>query len=218
MTVPSVDHTGVDSDSSHRRAQLIRRSQRLSRVTLGYNIVEGVVSVGAGAMAGSVSLVGFGIDSIIESVSSVTALWRLRRDADARQREHAERRAHRVIGASFILLTVYIAVESVRDLWARAAPERTIAGLAIAALSVVVMPILAKRKRHVARQLGSRALESDAMQTNLCTYLSAIVLVGLVLNATLGWWWADGVAGLLMLPIIVREGIEGLRGRDACEC
>jgi divalent metal cation (Fe/Co/Zn/Cd) transporter len=167
-------------------------------------------------MAGSVSLVGFGIDSAIESVSSVAALWLLRQDADVRAREHAERAAHRVIGVGFILLAIYVGLESARDLLGRATPDRTFAGIAISALSVIVMPLLSRRKRAVARALDSRALQADATQTDLCAYLSAIVLVGLVLNAMLGWWWSDGVAGLLMTPIIAREGIEGIRAKDTC--
>jgi divalent metal cation (Fe/Co/Zn/Cd) transporter len=188
----------------------------LSRITLGYNVVEGIVSIAAGSMAGSVSLVGFGIDSAIESVSSVAALWRLRQDADVRTREHAERAAHRVIGVAFLLLAVYIGAESARELLRRAAPERTFVGIAIAALSGIVMPLLSRRKRAVARALDSRALQADATQTDLCAYLSAIVLGGLVLNALFGWWWSDGVAGLLMTPIIAKEGIEGIRAWNSC--
>lgn len=199
------------------RSLLVRRGQVLSRITLGYNSVEGVASIIAGAMAGSVSLVGFGIDSIIEVTSSVASLWRLRADHDLGQRERTERLAVRIIGFCFVGLAVYIAWDAGHALWTKEAPERTVVGIVIAGLSVVIMPLLARAKRRVAVALGSRALRADATQTDLCTYLSAIVLVGLLLNATLGWWWADPVAALLMVPIIAKEGLEGLRAEESCD-
>jgi divalent metal cation (Fe/Co/Zn/Cd) transporter len=194
---------------------MVRRGQRLSRIGLAYNTLEGLLSVVVGAVAGSVSLVGFGIDSVIEVVSSAAALWRLRSDADATQRERVEQWTLRVIGVSFLALSAYILVDAGRALYFREPPERTIPGIVIAMASVIVMPVLARAKRRIAVALGNRALTADAMQTSLCTWLSAIVLVGLGLNATLGWWWADPVAAICMTPIIVREGIAGLRG-DNC--
>ena len=204
--------TAVMPLDAHARAALVRRSQLYSRMTLIYNSAEGVVAIAAGIMAGSVALVGFGIDSVIEVVASLAALWRLKRDADATHRERSERMALRVIGSSFLVLAIYVLVDAGRALYRHEAPESTILGLGITILSVVIMPLLARAKRRIAVTLGSRALSADATQTNLCAYLSAIVLVGLVVNATLGWWWADSVAALVMVPIIAKEGVEGLRG------
>jgi len=195
----------------------VRRGQILSRITLGYNVLEGIVSIVVGAMAGSISLVGFGIDSVIEVLSSVSALWRLRADADPERRALAETRTLRVIGLSFLALAAYIVVDAAHSLYLREAPEKTTAGVVVAAISVVVMPLLARAKRRVAIEMGSRALTADAMQTSLCTWLSAIVLVGVGLNALLGWWWADPVAAIGMTPIIAKEGIEGLRGEAPCD-
>ncbi len=202
------------------RAALVRRGTRLTSVTLAYNVFEGVASIVAGAFAGSIALVGFGLDSMIEVTSSLTALWRLRADADHSRRASVEYASVRVIGVCFLALAVYIAIGSARALWRHDLPDKTIAGILIAVLSLVVMPILARAKRAVAAGLDSRALRADATQTDLCMYLSAIVLGGLLLNALLGWWWADPVAGLVMVPIIVREGLNGLRGDrcDDCAC
>jgi divalent metal cation (Fe/Co/Zn/Cd) transporter len=199
------------------RAALVRRGQWLSRITLVYNVAEGLAAIITGLLAGSVALVGFGIDSGIEVVSSGAALWRLRADFDAVQRERIERASRRTIGACFVALALYVAADAGHALWMHEAPSKTVPGIIVAALSVIVMPLLARRKRRVAIGLGSRALGADAMQTDLCMYLSAIVLVGLVLNALFGWWWADPVAALAMTPIIAREGIEGLRGEQACD-
>jgi divalent metal cation (Fe/Co/Zn/Cd) transporter len=193
---------------------LLRRGRRLEWFTLAWNSLEAVIATGAGGISGSPSLVGFGVDSIIENLSAVTLLWRLR-DGEDRERE---RRALRVVGVSFLLLAAYVTWESARDLLQRHAPEVSYPGIAIAALSLIVMPLLARSKRRVAAQLTSRALQADSRQTSLCAYLSAILLGGLVLNALLGWWWADPVAGLLMAPIIVREGVEALRGEKCDDC
>jgi divalent metal cation (Fe/Co/Zn/Cd) transporter len=193
---------------------LLRRGRRLEWFTLAWNSLEAVIATGAGGISGSPSLVGFGVDSIIENLSAVTLLWRLR-DGEDRERE---RRALRVVGVSFLLLAAYVTWESARDLLQRHAPEVSYVGIAIAALSLIVMPLLARSKRRVAAQLTSRALQADSRQTSLCAYLSAILLGGLVLNALLGWWWADPVAGLLMAPIIVREGVGALRGEKCDDC
>lgn len=209
---------GIEPLSAAERIAIARRGTLLSRFTIAYNSAEGVIAVVAGVLSGSVALVGFGVDSVIEVVSSVAALWRLRSDADEGRRERAERITLRVVGASFVALAVYVAVDAAHSLWTREAPERSIPGLLITGLSVVIMPLLAKAKRRVGEQLGSRALVADAMQTNLCAYLSVIVLVGLLLNAIAGWWWADPLAALAMVPIIGKEGVEGLRGEDKCNC
>ncbi len=198
------------------RAALVRRSQVYSRVSLLYNTAEGIISITAGVMAGSVALVGFGLDSVIEVIASVAALWRLGRDANVARREHSERIALRVIGTSFIALAAYVLVDAVHALLTREPPDKSMLGIAITGFSVIVMPFLARAKRRIAVALGSRALSADAMQTDLCAYLSAITLAGLVLNAALGWWWADPVAALVMVPIIAKEGVEGWRGDDHC--
>jgi len=216
-SLQSTDAVGDGELSDAGRTALVRRGQFLSRMSLAYNTLEGLVSIGVGAMAGSISLVGFGVDSVIEVSSSVAALWRLRVDANVRSRARVEAVTLRFIGLSFLALVLYIIVDAGRALYLREPPERTVPGIIIAALSVVIMPVLARAKRQVGIRLGSRALTADAMQTSLCTWLSAIVLVGLGLNALFGWWWADPVAAICMTPIIAKEGIEGLRGEEHCD-
>lgn len=201
------------------RAALVRRGLLLNYLTIGYNAVEAVVSLVAGLAAGSIALIGFGIDSVIEVTAAGAAQWRLRADAHATRRARAERLTQRVVGASFLALAVWVAYEAVEALWRREAPERSALGLAVLALSVVVMPLLARAKRRVAGALASGALAAEATQTALCAYLSAIALAGVGLNALFGWWWADPVAALAMTPIIAKEGVEGVRGRASCgEC
>lgn len=176
-------------------------------------MLEAAVAVGAGVYAGSIALVGFGVDSLIESLSGGILLWRLRlHEADERR----EQLALRLVGVSFLVLAAYVAVEAVKSLYLRELPEASIVGIALAALSLIVMPLLARAKRKVAARLQSRALHADSRQTDLCAYLSAILLGGLGLNALVGWWWADPVAALIMVPIIAREGVEALRGEDCC--
>jgi divalent metal cation (Fe/Co/Zn/Cd) transporter len=201
---------------SPAREALVRRSVRLNVATLAYNSLEAMIAILAGLAAGSIALVGFGLDSLIELAASVTALWRLSADLDPARRERAERVALRVIGVLFLALAAYVAVDAAQALLRREAPSESVAGVVLAALSLVVMPLLARAKRRVATQMGSGALAAEAEQTSLCAYLSAILLGGLVLNATLGWWWADPVAALAMVPIILREGVAGVRGRSAC--
>jgi divalent metal cation (Fe/Co/Zn/Cd) transporter len=195
------------------RAALVRRGLLLNWLTIGYNSLEALVSLAAGVVAGSVALVGFGMDSVIEVTSSVAARWRLRVDHRDDTRAMVERRTRQIIGGGFLALTLYIGVDAGLALWRREAPDRSVVGIIVLALSVVVMPWLANQKRAVARALSSDALKSDATQTALCAYLSAVALVGVALNAFLGWWWADPVAALVMVPIIAREGIEGIRTR-----
>lgn len=200
------------------RPSLVRRGLWLNYLTLAYNTVEAIVSIAAGLVAGSVALLGFGVDSGIEVTASVAAQWRLRADLDVARRETVERVTRRAIGASFLVLAAYVGVDGLATLWKREAPEASTVGLVILVLSVLVMPVLARAKRRVARALQSRALEADAAQTSLCAYLSVIALAGVGLNAAFGWWWADPAAALAMVPIIGREGIEGLRGETTCEC
>ena len=199
------------------RAALVRRGLRLNYVGIGYNVVEALVAVGVGLAAGSVALVGFGFDSVIEVTASGAAQWRLRSDLDVHRRERAEGITARIIGWSFLALALYVAIDSVNALVHHDAPERSVAGLVLLALSAVVMPALARAKRRVARALASSALEADAMQTSLCAYLSIIALAGVALNAFVGWWWADPVAALAMVPIIAREGLEGVRRQTLCD-
>ena len=210
----SVDAAGNALD----RNALAARGRRLEYFTLAWNVLEAAIALVAGLLAGSVALVGFGLDSVIETASAGILLWRLRADADAEHRERAERTAHRLVGICFLLLTVYVAVESVHALWIKAVPERSLAGMLIAAAAVIVMPLLARAKRRVARQLASGALHADSRQADFCMYLSAILLAGLLLHALLGWWWADPVAALVMVPIIAREGLLGLRGKACDDC
>ena len=200
------------------RAAVLRRGRVLNRVSLAYNSVEAVVAIVAGLAAGSIALVGFGFDSAIEVTATLAATWRLAADGDAVARERAERVALRVIGASFLALAAYVAVESVGALVRRDHPEASPLGLALALVSVTIMPFLARAKKDVARRLGSGALAAEAQQTALCSWLSAILVGGLALNAVLGWWWADPVAALAMVPIIAREGWHGVRGVSHCDC
>ncbi len=178
------------------RVAMIRRGRRLQYVTIAWNSLECAVALVAGVLAGSIALVGFGFDSAIEVTSSVAALWRLAWDRDDAHREVAERRTFRLIGVCFLLLSV--------------------AGIVLAALSLIVMPVLARSKRQIASRLGSGALEAETRQTEICAYLSAILLAGLGLNAWLGCWWADPLAGLVMVPLIAWEGLAAVRGRTCC--
>lgn len=174
------------------------------------------MAIASGLLAGSIALVGFGVDSIIELSASALALWRLHADADPIRREAVEHRSHQLVGISFLLLAVYVAYDAGTALLNREIPDASRIGMVVAVASLIVMPLLARAKRRVANALQSAALRSESRQTLLCTYLSVILLAGLALNAWLGWWWADPVAALAMVPIIVREGLEGLRGHDTC--
>lgn len=208
----------VEPTPSGDRAAHIRRGKFLEYVTVVYNSIEGVIAIIAGAVAGSIALVGFGFDSFIECISGLALLWRLYGDADESKRERFEQRALRIVGISFMLLAAYVAYDAITSLLRREAPDESMTGIALAAVSLVIMPLLVRAKRHVARAIGSAALAADAAQTQICTYLSAILLGGLLLNAMLGWWWADPVAALVMLPIIIKEGLEALRGEHCEDC
>jgi divalent metal cation (Fe/Co/Zn/Cd) transporter len=198
------------------RASVARRGRTLQCLTIAWNSAECVVALIAGFLAGSVALVGFGFDSAIEVTSSLAALWRLRWDADEARREAAERVTVRVIGACFLLLAAYVTYEAVQTLREQRAPDYSTVGIVLAAVSLIVMPVLVYFKRRVATSLGSGALEAEARQTRVCAYLSAILLAGLGLNAWLGWWWADPLAGFVMVPLIAWEGLEAVRGRTCC--
>jgi divalent metal cation (Fe/Co/Zn/Cd) transporter len=198
------------------REAAAHRGRRLEYFTIAWNSLEGLIGIGAGMIAGSVSLVGFGIDSLIEVTSGATLLWRMSVDADAARRERNERLSLRIVGACFLALALYVAIEAVLDLGRKAAPERSVSGIALAVVSLIVMPVLSRAKKSVGNALSSAAMKADARQTDFCVYLSAILLVGLVLNATLGWWWADPVAALVMVPLIAKEGFEGVKARGCC--
>jgi divalent metal cation (Fe/Co/Zn/Cd) transporter len=175
-----------------------------------------MIALVAGLLAGSIALVGFGFDSLIEVTSGVALLWRLYRDA-SEARERAESIALKLVGLSFLLLAAYVAFDAASSLIAREPPQASFTGIVLAAVSLVVMPLLAKAKRKVAANIMSRALEADSRQTDICAYLSAILLAGLLLNALFGWWWADPFAALVMVPIIVKEGVEALRGETCSD-
>jgi divalent metal cation (Fe/Co/Zn/Cd) transporter len=198
------------------RQAITERGKRLEYFTIAWNSLEGLVALGAGAVAGSISLVGFGIDSFIEVTSGTVLLWRMSVDADVRRRERNERLSLRIVGVCFFALAVFVGYESVTTLLTRKPPERSVAGIALACISLVVMPLLARAKRKIGRELGSTAMHADATQTDFRVYLSAILLVGLLLNAGFGFWWADPLSALVMVPIIVKEGIDGMRARACC--
>jgi divalent metal cation (Fe/Co/Zn/Cd) transporter len=200
------------------RAATARQGRRLEYFTIAWNSLEALVSVIAGLIAGSISLIGFGIDSLIEVTSGAALLWRLSVDQDVHRRERNEQLALRIVGLCFVALALYIGYESVSDMLRQQAPDRSIPGIVLACLSLIVMPLLARAKRKVGTALGSAAMHADARQTDFCTYLSAILLAGLVLNAAFGLWWADPLSALLMVPIIAKEGIEGLRGGACHRC
>lgn len=200
------------------RAASVQRGRKLEYFTISWNALEGLVGVIAGAVAGSIALVGFGIDSFIEMTSGTALLWRMSVDAEVQERERNEKRALMIVGSCFLLLAVYITYESATDLWLKKAPENSIPGIILACVSLIVMPLLSRAKRRVGRALGSAAMHADAKQTEFCTYLSAILLAGLLLNAVFGLWWADPVAGLVMVPIVAKEGIEGLQAKACNDC
>lgn len=199
------------------RSKLVMRGRRLEYFTIAYNSLEGLIALVAGLIAGSIALVGFGFDSLIEVTSGAVLLWRLHADVDEDRRERVEAISLRIVGACFVVLAIYVTFDSVKLLIRREAPGKSLVGIVLAAVSLIVMPLLVRAKRRVARGINSGALMADSKQTELCTYLSAILLGGLLLNALLGWWWADPVAALIMVPIIVKEGIEGLRGETCCD-
>ena len=202
-------------ESGETRATLVRRGRRLEYLTIGWNLVEAAIAIGAGLRAGSTALVGFGLDSLIESSSGSIMLWRLR---DGEAGERRERLALRWIGFSFVALAVYVALDAGWTLWRREPPDPSPIGIALALVSVILMPVLARAKRRVAAPLSSRAMHADSRQTELCAYLSAILLGGLLLNAWQGWWWADPLAALVMVPIIGREAVQALRGESCPDC
>jgi cation diffusion facilitator family transporter len=196
-----------------RREELHRRGLVLERFTVAWNVIEGLVAMGAGLLTGSVSLVAFGGDSFIEVISAVALLWRLRKagpQASAEQRGAAERKALYLVSATFFLLAAYISYEAVGALLSREGPENSTVGLVLSVVSLLVMPALAYGKQRTGREMGSEALRADAVETWVCSYLSLALLVGVGLNAAFGWWWADPAVALAMLPVILWQGWETL--------
>jgi divalent metal cation (Fe/Co/Zn/Cd) transporter len=214
MVVPDSrghDHGSVSVERAPRRqgadrAVAVRRARWLNAATIGWNAVEGVVAVTAGLAAGSVSLVGFGFDSAIEVSAALVLTWRLHQERKGGCMQTSDRRATRTIAVSFVVLAAYVGVESIRDLLGTTRPDASGVGIAMASLSLVVMPFLARAKRALAPALGSAAAVADAKQTNLCALLSGILLVGLAANAALGWWWADPLAGVGIAALALLEG------------
>jgi divalent metal cation (Fe/Co/Zn/Cd) transporter len=208
-----------------RRRDLLRRGLLLEGFTVAWNVLEGIVAVAAGLLSNSVALIGFGIDSFVETTSAVVVGWRLRtelRGGCGAAAQRAERSATRVAGALLLVLALYIVVDAGRRLLGLGAEaERSIVGIALTAISLAVMPFLGWAKLRTARALESRALRADAYETIACAWLSLTTLVGLALNALVGWWWADPLAALCLVPMIVREGLEGWRGgccdHDGCD-
>ena len=201
--------------ASVERTEHLRHGRKLEYFTIGWNIVEAGVAIGAGWFAGSIALVGFGVDSLIESLSGSVLLWRLFSPAHDESREKI---ALKLVGISFLILAAYGAFEAIKSLLVHEPPETSFVGIGLSIASLIIMPLLARAKRLSASNLESRAMKADSRQTDLCAYLSAILLGGLALNALLGWWWADPVAALIMVPIIAREGFEGLRGEVCDNC
>ena len=211
----------INREATHveqtHRTNLVRRGLNLEYLTIAYNSLEGLIAVVAGFIAGSIALVGFGFDSVIEVTSGAVLLWRLHADIDEEWRERVEAVTLRIVGACFLALALYVGYEAISSLVYRESPERSVPGILLAVVSLVVMPLLARAKREVARNMNSGAMMADAKQTEFCTYLSAILLGGLLINALFGWWWADPVAALVMVPIIAKEGITALRGDTCCD-
>jgi divalent metal cation (Fe/Co/Zn/Cd) transporter len=209
--VTAVSHHGA-ALAPHDRARLGRRAQLLAAASVSYNAVEAVIAIAAGAVAGSTALVGFGLDSVVEVSSGLVILWQFRH----RLPENREQQALRLIALSFFALAGYVAQDSVRALMAGADPDASPVGIALAATSLVVMPFLSWAQRRTGRALHSSAVVADSTQTLLCSYLSAVLLGGLVLNATLGWGWADPLAGLVISAVALREGRDAWRGEGCC--
>jgi hypothetical protein len=199
------------------RQAVARRGKRLEYFTISWNTLDGLVAVVAGAGVGSISLVGFGIDSFVEVTSGTVLLWRMSVDADVRKRERREKLSLMIVGVCFLALATCVGYESISDLVTRKAPEHSIPGIVLACISLVVMPPLSRAKKKVGNELGNAAMHADAKQTDFCVYLSAILLLGLALNAALGWWWADPTAALIMVPLIAKEGVEAMKGDTCCD-
>lgn len=216
-TVMPADAPSADAPSADDE-RLRRRALRLSYLTVGWSVVECAVSIAAGASAGSAALVGFGLDSLVESLSGGVMIWRFGQRGDACAAERAERRATRLVGWTLVLLGAYVLLDAAWSLYRGEHPERTVAGLVITALSLVMMPALFVAKRRTAMRLASRSLAADSQQTLACAWLSAGVLAGLLLNRFAGWWWADGAIAVAISLWLFKEGREALKEGKLCTC
>ncbi|MBD1590468.1 cation transporter [Arthrobacter sp. S1_S22] len=200
------------SPAPERRAVLSRRIRFFAAATITYNVIEAVVALWAGGVAGSTALIGFGLDSVIEVASAVALSWQFA-SKDPERREHL---TLRIIALSFFALAAFVSAEAIRSLTVGEGAGHSVPGIVIAALSLAIMPVLSWLQRRAGRELGSKTAVADSKQTLLCTYLSAVLLAGLLLNATVGWWWADAAAALVIAALAVREGIEAWRGDVCC--
>lgn len=209
--------TAVGNNCKIMTRNWVRIGLWLVIATMAYNIIEAVVALWAGVDAESIALFGFGLDSVIECSAAGVLLWRLSQEvcgADEETLEKNERRVHRFVGATFIALALYVSFQSARTLWFHVAPEESLIGIILAGASLLIMPLVSWGKLRAAREIKSAALRSEAKETLACSYLSFVLLLGLVANSLAGWWWADPVAALLMVPWLIKEGIEGLRGEQ----
>lgn len=197
-----------------RKSLLAQRVQYLAWVTIAYNTLEGIVAILSGLAAGSVALVSFGLDSTIEVLSALAVAWQF--SGGGRRHEEREERTRYLVAVAFLALAVYVAYESIEALIKQSHASASPVGIGLAIASLIVMPVLMLAKRRTGQELGSGAVVADSVQTLLCTYLSAVLLIGLVLNATLGWWWADPIAGLVIAVVALREANELRQGEDDC--
>jgi len=213
-------HTPCAAPEPDLRPESVNRALRLEYLTVGWNVVEGVVAVTAALIAGSVAILGFGIDSFVECASALVMIWRLRAERDHRMSgerlEAIEHRARRLVAASLFALAAYVTFDAAQTLWTGDKPTFSPVGVALLALSIAVMLWLARAKRRLAQELGSQALEADAFQTTACWWLSVAALVGVGLNGVFGWWWADPLAALVIAALIAREGREAWNGKACC--
>jgi len=203
--------TSTESATSIRREHLHRRAVRLEWFTVSWNVIEAFIAIGAGLIAASTALIAFGVDSLIEVISAVVLLWRLLQtgpNATIEEHSHAERRALYLVSATFFLLAAFVTFEGISALVTREAPDSSTVGLILSVLSLIIMPVLAYTKQQTGREWGSKALQADAVETWVCSYLSFTLLAGLGLNFAFGWWWADAVGALMMLPVILWQGWE----------
>ena len=207
ITHPTTAARSVDRLPWERRARLV------SLLTLGWNATEAVVALTAALLANSPALLGFGLDSVVESLSSAVMIWRFQH---LDQSQHREDRALKLVGASLLLLAAFVAFDASSALWHREEPAASYVGIVLAIVSIALMPVLARWKRRIANEIDSGALHADATQTDICWLLAMILLAGICLNAVFGWWWADPVAALAMVPLIAKEGYDAVRGKSCC--
>jgi divalent metal cation (Fe/Co/Zn/Cd) transporter len=220
MNNASPDHLARAEPQSIPMHDWMQTGLWLVSATMAYNIAEGAIALWAGVRADSIALLGFGLDSYIECAAATVLLWRLAleaRGANPEAVERSEQRIHRFVGATFFALALYVLAQASWTLWHHEAPEESFVGMLLAAASLVIMPLVSWGKLHTAKVINSAVLRSEAKETLACSYLSFTLLLGLVANAAAGWWWADPIAALLMVPWLVKEGLEGLQAEHCCE-